>query len=313
MKLSSSKKRDLSRTSAVLNKTTSALNGAMALCTLAPLLGGVALAGPFALGVGAALGIGAAVTAWKAATYGKLASDPPRLDYDQIDRFARIELTLSPSDDRFEAALQTFLAESLNAGKALDALLVSLERQQGAEAVLKGRIGYADDAAEAKEAELSQRQALAYNLSAYSQLLTNQLVPAGQALDDAWLDFRGGALGSAINEAWLKYRRSNLSGGMPLIGDIPAARNRIKQLRERFDRAKGEYKLTEFGVTDFRVVYWAFDHLGLSLDLPGLSHLPESLFDGEWFAAIYAVTYMDFVDSDTPSQIGPIELGGPTP
>ncbi len=313
MRLSQSSKRDVGRASAAMNKTTSVLNGAMAICTLAGLLGGAAALGPIGIGIGAALGVGAAVTAWKAATYGQLALDPPRIDYDQIDRFERIELTLSPSDDEFEATLQRFLKESLNAGRALNALLVSLERQQGAEAVLKGKVGSAEDAAVAKDAELWQRQAISHNLAAYTELLQGPMILEGAALDNAWLDFRSGALGSAINEAWLEYRQSNLSGGVPLIRDIQAARNRTKELRERFNKAKVEYKLAEFGVTDFRVVHWAFDHPSLSLDSPRLSNLPENLFDKEWFSAVRAVTYMDFVDSNTPPQIGPIEVGGFVP
>jgi hypothetical protein len=251
---------------------------------------------PAGAAAAATMGIAAAVAAGLSGGMGIFAACPPRIDFDNVEAFERTDLRLSDPQSELESSLQGFLIEQLNLRKALGILVASLERQQGAEAVLRGEIGSQEDAERASEFEPLQREATIQSLVAYSELLRNSLELAPE-VNDAWRHFRQEEVQPKVNQIWLRYRSSGLSGGtyLPPITDIREAREAVDRLRELYTDAKAQYRLAQFGVTDDVVGFSLSDKFAQH---PSLWHLPETLLTQRWFEVTRALIDVELIVGD---------------
>lgn len=226
---------------------------------------------------------------------------PPRMDFNEVVMFERTDLELPEPHTEFESALQGFLQEQLNLRRALDQFVVSLERQQGTECVLKGEIGSDEDAARAQEMEPRQHEATLHNLAACSSLLGNSLEIAPQ-VNGTWQQFRQEEVGPRINELWLRRRRNGLSGGtfFPPIVDIQETREAANRLREGYHEAREQYRFAEFFVSDELAGNSMLDRV---LDHPSLWQLPEILLPQRWIEITGALVDVELVAGDgRPSE-----------
>src|SRR5215204_5838173 len=82
----------------------------------------------FSPGSATIYGLAGAFSWYAGNRWGELSADPPRADFDTVDRFERVELALSEPETEFEATLQGFAGETLQQTGALAALVASLER-----------------------------------------------------------------------------------------------------------------------------------------------------------------------------------------
>jgi hypothetical protein len=265
------------RAAGAFQRTTGALSGVWAGASaglwVASAVGIVAPPAAAALGVAAAYAaVGAAAFGALSLMGGWLAECPPRIDFTEVTRFERIDLGLREPNNEVVAALQNFLTEQLNLRQASNAFLMSLERQQGAECVLKGQIGSDQDRQQAGEFEPLQREAITQNVEACAELHTNSL-----------------DLATTGNNAWREFRRVNLAPGATLqIKNVQEAKDALRQAREALNEAKEEYRLVEFGVTDFTEVERAYDHPTT------IAKLPETLIYQDWFERTRRVREIDF-------------------
>src|SRR5215208_4698110 len=146
-----------------------------------------ALSGLFSPGSAALYGAASAFSWYAGNRWGQLSADPPRADFDTVDRFERVELALSAPETEFEATLQGFAGETLQQTGALTALVASLERFDGAEAVLNDP----NNPEREKAAEFLplQREAAEHNLAVVRETQGN-LLEIGPKVNSDWSVFR---------------------------------------------------------------------------------------------------------------------------
>jgi len=170
--------------------------------------------------------------------------DPPRFDYDAIDRYERRELSVRLPDDEFGRVLNTFAVEGFQMRDAMSALLRSVERQQGAELVLRYAVSRADRK-EAREHEAAQREAAYYNEDACATAI-ERLAHASTAVDMAWREYSANTLGPALRDAWTEAEAVGLPG-VPLVGGVVATRERLRTFRRQLDDSILSYEVGEPG------------------------------------------------------------------
>jgi hypothetical protein len=205
-----------------------------------------------------------------------------------------VDLQLPPPDNEFQTTFQSFSVELLHWQMASRAFLASLERQQGAECVLKGGIGSEQDRAAASDLELLQREALEHNMRANAALVGN-LLELGPQLNERWQVFRRETVGPWINEAWQQYSGSNLCDATPLIRDIHQARDIQREAREELSQIGEEFRLAEFGITDYSVAERAIEHPTI------MKEPPEILISNELLESLRQVQHLEITE----------ESGGP--
>lgn len=120
------------------------------------------------------------------AVYSKMANDPPRDDYQMADRFElpQFELKVPESDE--EATLQEFSKLAVSQTSAIDSLVTSIERYDGAQAA-RSKAGETDD--EVQGFLKLQAEAAAHNAHASAELGRSQL-EMREGVNYVWQQFR---------------------------------------------------------------------------------------------------------------------------
>lgn len=237
-----------------MNDTGAVLAGAAAV--LGGVAAGLAVTGvgvPAAAGVAVIAGLASGIAWYTSGRYQELANDPPRDDFQKISLFKPSHFNLHKPAPEFEATWQNFVAKNVLLASAMRALIVSLERYDGAAMVTEVR---------SRSAQIKQIEAIVHNATACVQQLEAMA-----------------ALRSEVNVIWKQHRSALVSAGWGNDSmALEAWPDKFNQLwRTCLPQLRDEYNLSPSDISEVEGIV----HQRIK-EQKSLPTLPRVLLDASW-------------------------------
>lgn len=237
--------------------------------TAATLAGGAAASAPWGpIGAAAAtlLGIGSAVAWWMATDYSKLATDPPRNDFDSVSIFKQSfeSFDFKAPSNEFESVWQKVVQNLLLVVGTINDTIISLERDAG---ISKFEIMSKKKSDEIKNLKNIQREAIMHNLNA-SVHLHNELLYVTPRANIEWYNLKR------------KFHNTEKK-------ENPASKTRrdkfVELWKEATEPTLDQYKLNRFGITN------TTEFLKY-IQQQQLPKMPNILFDANFYVSIDSIS-----------------------